>query len=352
MQNQQPSTLYLLLIAMLLVAAIDIGLILWWGFIELRPLTRKSLEVPVQDTPDTDVPSDPEPVLEGVDLEAGASVPDDPELLSSEFVPVSVKPEPRNAAFAPKWSLVHPWLVLQAGFVVAGLTQIILIIPVLDTLRAQGNAFMGSPYGVAIIIIGALLQNGIFVGLSSLFVKRYGTSLRAIGLTRPSKQQVVFGLVASILMLVAAMLLEKGLAGALSLLPPQLAKLLRTTTDETTAGGMFGAIHSIGWKIAFALVASIAAPIAEEVLFRGLLYNALKHRWGVRSAVILSALCFAAVHFGPLAVIVIFPMGMVLAIVYQRTQNLWVTIIMHMLNNAAAFALAMHASHGSILLAR
>ena len=343
MQNPQALTQYLMQIAIVMVVAIDVGLIGLWGWFQLKAPAETSVEEQPEAFPDDNVPVDHSSLPSDATLQGVLPCSDASDTAEEVRAPSPANSAPRNLAFASKWSLVHPWLVLQVGFLGAGIAQIILAIPILDDLRSQGVSALGSPYATAIIVIGAMLQNVVFVCLSSLFLKRYGSSLRAIGLIRPTKQQVLFGFFASILMLVAAMLLEKVLAGALSLLPPQLAKLVRAT-EETTAGGLFSNIHSNSLKLLFALAASIAAPIGEEVLFRGLLYNALKHRWGVRSAVILSALCFAVVHFGPLAVIVIFPMGIVLAIVYQRTQNLWVTIIMHVLHNAAAFALAMHAA--------
>ncbi len=53
----------------------------------------------------------------------------------------------------------------------------------------------------------------------------------------------------------------------------------------------------------------------------------------------MSGLIFALIHFSPLGLIPIWLMGMLLAYVYERTQSLWVTILMHGINNGAIFVL-------------
>jgi hypothetical protein len=108
---------------------------------------------------------------------------------------------------------------------------------------------------------------------------------------------------------------------------------------------MFEKISSLQLKVLFALAGAVAAPIGEEIFFRGFLYNALKRRLSIPAAIVISGLVFAMAHFGPLAVIVIFPMGMVLAYVYERTRSLWVTIAMHATNNGLAFVLALAFPH-------
>lgn len=99
--------------------------------------------------------------------------------------------------------------------------------------------------------------------------------------------------------------------------------------------------------IFFALSAVVAAPILEELVFRGFLQNMLRGslrsnllaRWpGIAdlAAVTLTAAIFAIMHgtltgFPPL-----FITGLVLGQLYRRTNNLWAAIAMHACNNAIA----------------
>ncbi|HLK55563.1 MAG TPA: CPBP family glutamic-type intramembrane protease [Chthonomonadaceae bacterium] len=197
-----------------------------------------------------------------------------------------------------------------------------------------------SPYGLAVQIGALVLQNVLFVGIVALYLRRYGTSLSEIGLRKPTPNELLLGLGLGIVLFLLATGCDLGVGVALKHISPQLAERLTKLTEDITAGGFFDKIASNGWKLAFVLTGAVAAPIGEEVFFRGFLYNALKRRWGVPVGIIVSGLTFALIHFGPLAIIVIFPMGILLAYVYERTNSLWVTILMHMLNNGAAFMLA------------
>jgi membrane protease YdiL (CAAX protease family) len=81
----------------------------------------------------------------------------------------------------------------------------------------------------------------------------------------------------------------------------------------------------------------IIAPIAEEIVFRGYLYKAFRDRFKPWYATIMSAALFSAVHLEPLAAVQLFVIGVVLAYVYEKTDNLMAPIALHVLNNAVAF---------------
>jgi membrane protease YdiL (CAAX protease family) len=81
-------------------------------------------------------------------------------------------------------------------------------------------------------------------------------------------------------------------------------------------------------------VGAILAPIVEELVFRGLLYQWLRERAGVAAAVLLSAALFAVVHFIPLLIPALFAVGVILALVFEWTKSLWITITLHFFQNA------------------
>ncbi|MBC8135861.1 MAG: CPBP family intramembrane metalloprotease [Fibrella sp.] len=93
----------------------------------------------------------------------------------------------------------------------------------------------------------------------------------------------------------------------------------------------------IGRFVLFCLVA-IAAPIFEELFFRGVLYSALKTRFSTVLAVVISAACFAIVH--PMGDwLPIFGLGCVLATVRELRQSLIPGIVLHFCQNAVAFTM-------------
>jgi membrane protease YdiL (CAAX protease family) len=89
-------------------------------------------------------------------------------------------------------------------------------------------------------------------------------------------------------------------------------------------------------EIAWLLVLlCVLVPIGEEVFFRGFIYGTLR-RWGWVWAVILSSVLFAAVHLQVVHFLPILLLGVVLAVLYQRTGSLVASIAVHGVNNLIA----------------
>lgn len=82
----------------------------------------------------------------------------------------------------------------------------------------------------------------------------------------------------------------------------------------------------------------IIAPIAEELLFRGFLFNRLGETIGLGKAMFLSSFIFSLIHFNQ-GFIGHFSLGFFACIIYVKTQKLLLPIMMHGLNNLFAYAL-------------
>ncbi|MCD8348542.1 MAG: CPBP family intramembrane metalloprotease [Lachnospiraceae bacterium] len=77
-------------------------------------------------------------------------------------------------------------------------------------------------------------------------------------------------------------------------------------------------------------------PIAEELVFRGLVYRRMRSRLRVRQAAFFSALLFALYHGNPIQMIYAFPMALFLALLCERENSLIGPILFHMGANLAA----------------
>lgn len=93
------------------------------------------------------------------------------------------------------------------------------------------------------------------------------------------------------------------------------------------------------WLVILAVV--ILAPIAEEVFFRGVVFNAWLRERGRRWAFIGSSAVFAIIHVSVVALLPIFLLGLALAWIYQRKGNLLAPIAMHATVNGISVALAL-----------
>ncbi len=91
--------------------------------------------------------------------------------------------------------------------------------------------------------------------------------------------------------------------------------------------------------LAMIVLAGVTGPIAEEVLFRGVLYNWLRGHWGVAPSVVVSSLIFAAAHLDIVVGTAAFILGLILALAYEASRSLYPNIAIHILNNAAKLIL-------------
>lgn len=79
----------------------------------------------------------------------------------------------------------------------------------------------------------------------------------------------------------------------------------------------------------------VAAPLTEEVFFRGLLQGALRDRFGPIRAVVISSLAFAVVHFQVVQFPALLVIGVVHALLVLATRRLGAALWSHVAFNAA-----------------
>lgn len=84
--------------------------------------------------------------------------------------------------------------------------------------------------------------------------------------------------------------------------------------------------------------ATFFAPMAEEWLFRGLLYRRVRAVGGVGLAYAISAVAFAAIHGNPTGLLVYAWLGIVFAVTLQITGRLSAAMAVHLGNNAFVLA--------------
>ncbi|MDA3023583.1 MAG: CPBP family intramembrane metalloprotease, partial [Actinomycetota bacterium] len=91
------------------------------------------------------------------------------------------------------------------------------------------------------------------------------------------------------------------------------------------------------------IAAVVLAPVAEELLFRGLLHRGLRRRLRIVPATALSSVLFAVVHVDvalsqPLALVGLTLVGVILAVASERTGSLIVPVVIHAVHNAVTIA--------------
>lgn len=115
----------------------------------------------------------------------------------------------------------------------------------------------------------------------------------------------------------------------------QLSPAVGNSLVDSTQGGLLPD-HSWVAKLLKLLVVVVAAPVVEEILFRGVLLQRWERKWGVNSALIGSSLVFGCLHFNPVGMTLF---GLVMGLLYIRTHTLAVPTACHIINNVLALML-------------
>jgi membrane protease YdiL (CAAX protease family) len=94
-------------------------------------------------------------------------------------------------------------------------------------------------------------------------------------------------------------------------------------------------------SMATVLMLVVAAPIGEELLFRGIILDGLLKNYPPQKAIFWSALFFGAAHLNPWQFIAGFILGFFMGWIYHRTRSLTTTVLIHFIANSSGVLLGM-----------
>jgi membrane protease YdiL (CAAX protease family) len=117
-------------------------------------------------------------------------------------------------------------------------------------------------------------------------------------------------------------------------------KLLNLVQVKTAVQETVQAIHtadSVGLKFSIGLIAILVAPVAEEIIFRGILYPAIKQYGFPRLAFWGTSILFAVIHNNAMILLPLTFLAVILTLLYETTDNLLAPIVTHSLFNLANF---------------
>ena len=144
----------------------------------------------------------------------------------------------------------------------------------------------------------------------------------------------------AVIIMVACLPAVDALQDLTGMLPWSKATLLKFKEAEDEYAKQVAVIARMNnftdYIISVVVIAFLPA-LVEEVLFRGGLQN-LFTRWFKMPvlAIVITSIIFSAVHGSYLGFLSRFALGFVLGWMYYRTGNIWINIIAHFFNNAAA----------------
>lgn len=202
-----------------------------------------------------------------------------------------------------------------------------------------GAAGLNQLSALDVLTVIGVAQNTLFVLLVAYIVRwRYHQRLATIGLTTQrwpwwAAAGVVAGAVtipvsaAAERLAIAVIALIVGPARAQAMAAAEEANQILATVLQTPRSTL-----EVAWLL---VLLCVVVPVGEEVFFRGFLYTTLR-RWGWVRAVVFSSALFAAVHLQVVHFLPILWLGVVLALLYERTGSLVASIAVHSVNNLVA----------------
>ena len=215
---------------------------------------------------------------------------------------------------AARWGLGDAVFGLVGGFLVAFIAMGLWAAPAGSAEQSLGTMAAGW-IGLWVGFLGVPLAASRYKGSGSLAID-FGLWSRwwdAAGLA--------VGVICQLVALPALYFLIQELTG-----DPDVSRPARQLTD-----GVEGAAF-----ILVALVVTFAAPVVEEVFYRGLMLRAAARRFGTRWAVFGSSAIFGVSHFELVQFPGLFFFGAVLALLAVRTGRLGASIAAHMAFNGVA----------------
>jgi membrane protease YdiL (CAAX protease family) len=176
----------------------------------------------------------------------------------------------------------------------------------------------------AVLLVLSLVTYAVLLAAALIGVKLKGAKLvPAVGLRRAKLWPVVGLVTAGVWIGFSVNIAYSFTTYALKLkVPDTNAKLLSASVKSP-----------MGLIVVFLLLAVIA-PVAEEILFRGVVFSGLRDSWGEGWAIVVSSVLFGVIHLQPLVMIPTAILGLLLAKVFSMTRSLWASIALHSAYNA------------------
>jgi uncharacterized protein len=252
----------------------------------------------------------------------------------------------------PHRPALKPWTVSVEGFVMS-----ILLVIAGGLLLPRGVTYLDDDIlGPAArngdwwqIVQGAAFQLGMLGGgCVSMLISRLAKTPCPLPTPPPESAVVVpstpapaLNTLHSILAGVVTFAIALPLIGGIGFVWKLAVEFLGFPVDEQDMVDLFRNADSPALLVAMILLASVIAPVTEEMIFRAGLFRYLRSRIPRWLALSLPALIFAVLHGNVVAFVPLFALGLFFALAYERTGRIAVPMIAHALFNLHTIVLVM-----------
>jgi membrane protease YdiL (CAAX protease family) len=232
-----------------------------------------------------------------------------------------------------------PWAT--AGFGVVILVVLFLVMVFIMVILAVGVALyqMDTTFTIEGFTDSIYSYMGLFVSISGIVAYAAGTGLTltfikargGAGIAEYLGLRRIGWKVPLVLILITAVLV---------ILEVLISKVVQVTEADSKI--MVDIYNTAVWPVLLWTLVVIFAPIFEEVLFRGFLFEGfIRSRLGLIGTIFLTSLIWTGLHagYGLYSLGTIFVIGIVMGIIRYKTGSLWSTMLLHALYNGVGMTL-------------
>jgi len=225
----------------------------------------------------------------------------------------------------------RPWKLMDFLAVMALLSLLLVVGVLSNILSASRSDVPVDMQSQAVNFAVSLCLYGGIVALVHLMVRSRESSWRSAFGFRSSRP------IAALLMALGVTCIVLPIAWYLGILSVQVMDMLRWKVEPQPSVQVLQTSASFGPQVFLAILAIVVAPVTEELLFRGILFAFVKQQGYPKLAMWGTALLFGALHLNLMTFVPLTFLGLVLAWLYDTTDNLVAPIFAHSLFNLANF---------------
>jgi len=205
-----------------------------------------------------------------------------------------------------------------------------MVVGLLDKLGVKAFAL---PDGPGAVVVGTMCFQGVTWGLIGFFLWQHGCDWRTVfGLRDPQRRSALAqGAVLACLLLPVLLTMQAASAWVMT--------RAGLHSEQETAVQLLEGQQSIGMRLYLGVFAVFLAPVAEEFIFRGMLFPFVKQLGFPRLAWLGVSALFAFIHLDAAIFIPLFVLALGLTWLYVKTGNLLAAITAHAVFNAVNLGL-------------
>lgn len=215
-----------------------------------------------------------------------------------------------------------PWGIFEA------LAVLILINVLALLMKAFGQEWLlflikllpGGETELNKLLLGSLIQTFLFLlFIGILVLGKYRISIKNLGLVKTRfGHWLKVGIINGVILFFAVLLMGAIISwfSPVEIKPQPIAEIIMTAESK--------------WEMVVPfIVASIMAPISEELYFRGFLYPAFRKKIGIRWGILVTSIIFGGLHFDLVRMIPLAFGGIWLNWLYEKSGSIYSSIIAH-----------------------